>query len=60
MSDDKKLSPSKPGSFFKPTISLPEDLQPFVEQRKNEPQHAGNLSSYIRFLIISDRNNKPS
>jgi len=41
--------------FVRPTISLPAELVPFIEARKRTPQHSGNLSSYIRSLIIADR-----
>lgn len=41
--------------FIKPTISIPNELEGFIDERKNSPQHAGSLSSYIRSLIIADR-----
>lgn len=53
---NRKAKPYKPNKgFFKPTLSIPAELQPFVKQRKNAPQHAGNLSSYVRSLIIADQ-----
>jgi hypothetical protein len=47
-------------NFVKPTISIPVELEAFVVKRKSEPQHAGNLSSYIRSLIIADRESQSS
>ena len=44
--------------FVKPTISLPAELWPWAEARKADPQHAGSLSSYIRSLIIADRESR--
>ena len=37
------------------TITIPAELASHVEKRKNEPTHAGNLSSYVRTLIIADQ-----
>ena len=41
--------------FVKPTISIPAELWPWAQTRKGSPQHAGSLSSYIRSLIIADK-----
>lgn len=41
--------------FVRKTVTLPEDLEAFVLLRVGTLQHAGNLSSYLRGLIIEDR-----
>lgn len=46
-------SPPEP-RFFRSTLALPVELKPFVEKRKNDLQHAGNFSSYVRNLILDD------
>ena len=52
MATNKK--PKRSG-FLRPTLTIPDELESFIERRKNEPQHAGNLSSYVRGLIIADK-----
>ena len=42
--------------FLKVTISIPASLLPFIEKQKSAPQHANNLSSYVRSLIIREQN----
>lgn len=37
------------------TISLPWELMEFAKHQANQPQHAGNMSSYVRSLIIRDQ-----
>jgi len=49
-----KASADEKLKFVKATISIPSDVAKFAARRKNEPAHAGNLSSYIRALIIAD------
>jgi hypothetical protein len=46
---------NRPGGFVRKTVTIPADLAGFVEQQKNFPEHAGNLSSYLRTLILRDR-----
>lgn len=45
--------------FVRATLSLPVELQAFIEHRKADPKHAGNLSSYVRNLILEDRAQHP-
>ena len=40
------------------TVVLPPEVFDFAEEQSNEPQHAGNLSSYVRSLILKDREQK--
>lgn len=56
----KKRNPepeSKPG-FIRKTVTIPGELSGFVERETEKPAHAGNLSSYIRSLILRDREEK--
>ena len=41
--------------FVRATVTIPAELAPFAQQRASEPEHAGNLSSYIRGLIVRDK-----
>lgn len=54
MTRAKARKASDKNKFHKVTISLPLDLWPHAERRKEDMQHAGSLSSYIRALIIAD------
>ena len=45
----------KRAGFMRPTLTIPTELSQFIDQQKNDPRHAGNLSSYIRMLIIEDK-----
>lgn len=36
------------------TISIPADLWPWAKCQAASPAHAGNLSSYVRNLILKD------
>jgi hypothetical protein len=51
---DKRSVPKR-HLFVRTTITIPQELKPFVARRKSDPQHSGNLSSYIRSLIIADK-----
>jgi len=53
---NRKQQPDPVGiEFMRTTITLPAELQPFVEMRKSAPEHAGNMSAYVRSLILQDR-----
>lgn len=41
--------------FLRLTITIPAELETFIESRRKSPLHAGNLSSYVRSLIIADQ-----
>jgi len=41
--------------FVRATVTIPAELAPFAQQRASQPEHAGNLSSYIRGLIVRDK-----
>ena len=41
--------------FIRSTVTIPAELVGFIGRRVGDPVHAGNLSSYIRSLIIHDR-----
>ncbi len=41
--------------FIRKTITIPAEVVPFAEEKAASPEHAGNLSSYIRTLILADR-----
>ena len=45
--------------FMRKTVTIPNDLKHFVEERVADPKHAGNLSSYVRNLILEDRAQHP-
>ena len=51
----KNGKPKARNDFVRATITIPAELASHVEKRKNEPTHAGNLSSYVRTLIIADQ-----
>lgn len=40
------------------TITIPNELEKFVERQKAHPLHSGNLSSYLRALIVGDMERK--
>ena len=42
-------------AFMRRTVTVPSELGPFVDDRLAGPQHAGNFSSYVRNLILDDR-----
>lgn len=42
--------------FSRHTICLPRDLLPHLRRSVSSPEHAGNVSSYVRRLIIADAN----
>ena len=49
-----KDAPAKTG-FIRKTVTLPAELGDFALAQSSEPEHAGNLSSYVRGLILRDR-----
>jgi len=46
---------NKRNGFIRSTLTIPQELSDFIEAQKNQPAHAGNLSSYVRGLIIADK-----
>ena len=36
-------------------MTLPDELGAFLEEQTSGPKHAGNFSSYVRNLILDDR-----
>lgn len=46
--------PAREG-FFRATVTIPAELGAFTAEQKSRPEHAGNLSSYVRALILRDR-----
>ncbi len=42
-------------AFVRKTITIQEDLASFADAQAALPEHAGNVSSYVRNLIIQDR-----
>jgi hypothetical protein len=52
----KRNNPPKTNpDFVRKTVTIPADLDPFATEQSRKPEHAGNLSSYIRTLILRDR-----
>jgi len=51
-----RIAPSvKPAGFVRHTITLPPDVSTYFMGRKDEPEFAGNASSYARSLVIAER-----
>ena len=44
--------------FIRTTVSIPQELSGFIDSQKKQPTHAGSLSSYVRGLIIADKQAK--
>ena len=44
--------------FIRKTVTLPREVGDFANQRAAELMHAGNVSSYIRTLILKDLDRK--
>lgn len=40
--------------FIRRTITLPSSLFEFAVSRSQQPRHAGNMSGYIRDLVLDD------
>jgi len=55
VSSKRNPKPAPAPAFYRFTFSLPAELKEFVETRARAPRHAGNLSSYIRDLVITDK-----
>ena len=51
----KQNSPPVRIAFLRKTVTVPSELGPFVDDQLAGPQHAGNFSSYVRNLILDDR-----
>lgn len=47
------MKTAKPEAFIRTTISLPESLRLFADDRA-AADHAGNLSAYFRALMLPD------
>jgi hypothetical protein len=45
---------AKGGDFLAHTVTLPVELSAWARRRSAEPAHAGNMSSYVRGLILED------
>ena len=57
-SNSKRYKPSSPSArrvFLRKTVTLPDELGAFLEEQTAGPKHAGNFSSYVRNLILDDR-----
>ena len=56
--NSKRYKPSAPSVrriFLRKTVTLPDELGAFLEEQTAGPKHAGNFSSYVRNLILDDR-----
>jgi len=53
-SPSARRAPKKSG-FAVRTISFPKELLKYARLRARDPQHAGNLSSFLRSLVIEDK-----
>ena len=47
--------PKRGEEFSRHTVTLPKHLIAFVEEQRNSPRHAGNLSSFLRSLIAAEK-----
>jgi hypothetical protein len=43
------------GGFIRKTVTIPVELEDFTVEQSGRPEHSGNLSSYVRKLIIQDK-----
>lgn len=43
--------------FIRKTVTLPDEVAEFADSQAAKPEHAGNVSSYVRSLILQDREN---
>jgi hypothetical protein len=57
-SKQKTPQPAGEPEFVRKTITIPVELELFANDRSNQPEHAGNFSSYVRTLILRDRAEK--
>ena len=60
MKNRLKTQKGRKREFVRKTVTLPKDLEAYTEERADAPEHAGNLSSYIRNLILNDRKTRQS
>jgi len=52
----RKTNPAKPArEFERKTITLPAAVAEFADKRAAQPEYAGNVSAYVRSLIIADK-----
>ncbi|HEV2350829.1 MAG TPA: hypothetical protein VG028_13390 [Terriglobia bacterium] len=54
----EKQTSERNQQFVRATVTIPAELAAFVETRKNDLAHAGSLSSYVRSLILQDRQSR--
>lgn len=54
------VSPSVPSgeSYVRTTITIPGELGDYWNARVADPRHSGNASSYVRNLVIDERERK--
>jgi hypothetical protein len=48
----KRFKQSK--QFVRASITIPAEIAAFAAEQSSQPEHAGNMSSYVRSLIIRD------
>lgn len=53
--NQKRAARGQGGEFVRVTLTLPRELEPFMENEVARPEHAGNRSSFVRSLIIEHR-----
>ena len=46
--------PNPRRAIVRRTITIPGELDGWVERQSSQPQHMGNVSSYVRSLVIED------
>ncbi len=52
---NRKTRPGRRPPIIRPTLTLPQELYLFARQRADEPEFAGNLSAYVRNLLVADK-----
>jgi hypothetical protein len=57
---DRKTKSKFRNGFVRQTISLPGDVYEYALAQSELPTHAGNLSSFVRSLIIEQREQSTS
>ena len=55
VNETKKKGEKTDARFIRKSVTLPKEIGEFALDRAGAPEHAGNLSSYIRGLINRDR-----
>jgi len=41
--------------FIRKTVTIPGELEQFIEERRKLPENAGNFSGYVTRLIVKDK-----